>query len=27
VDTWRKTGGDELRTFYDGIRSKYGTGK
>jgi putative aldouronate transport system substrate-binding protein len=27
VDNWRKTGGDELRTFYDGIRSKYGTGK
>ncbi|WP_426504779.1 hypothetical protein ACPPVO_45115 [Dactylosporangium sp. McL0621] len=27
VANWRKTGGDELRTFYDGIRQKYGTGK
>ncbi|GAA5197532.1 extracellular solute-binding protein [Rugosimonospora acidiphila] len=27
VDTWRKQGGDALRTFYDGIRSKYGTGQ
>lgn len=27
VATWRKQGGDALRTFYDGIRSKYGTGQ
>jgi putative aldouronate transport system substrate-binding protein len=26
VNQWRKTGGDALRTFYDGIRSKYGDG-
>ncbi|GAA3452138.1 extracellular solute-binding protein [Dactylosporangium matsuzakiense] len=27
VDNWRKTGGDDLRKFYEDIRSKYGTGK
>jgi len=27
VNTWRKQGGDALRTFYDGIRTKYGTGQ
>jgi hypothetical protein len=27
VNNWRKTGGDDLRKFYDGIREKYGTGK
>ena len=27
VDTWRKQGGDQLRTFYDDIRSRYGTGQ
>jgi ABC-type glycerol-3-phosphate transport system substrate-binding protein len=27
VDNWRRTGGDELRKFYEDIRSKYGTGK
>ncbi|WP_203924394.1 hypothetical protein [Rugosimonospora africana] len=27
VATWRKQGGDALRTFYDGIRDKYGTGQ
>jgi putative aldouronate transport system substrate-binding protein len=27
VDTWRKQGGDELRTFYDDIHNKYGTGR
>jgi putative aldouronate transport system substrate-binding protein len=27
VDAWRKQGGDKLRDFYDGIRSKYGTGQ
>ncbi|GAA4249195.1 type 2 periplasmic-binding domain-containing protein [Dactylosporangium darangshiense] len=27
VATWRRTGGDDLRKFYDGIRDKYGTGK
>jgi maltose-binding protein MalE len=27
VDTWRRQGGDQLRSFYDGIRSKYGTGQ
>jgi putative aldouronate transport system substrate-binding protein len=26
VKTWRSSGGDQLRTFYDGIRSKYGDG-
>ncbi|WP_020522192.1 extracellular solute-binding protein [Catelliglobosispora koreensis] len=27
VKTWRSQGGDALRTFYDDIRSKYGTGQ
>ncbi|WP_433205933.1 extracellular solute-binding protein [Dactylosporangium sp. CS-047395] len=27
VDNWRRQGGDELRKFYEDIRSKYGTGK
>jgi ABC-type glycerol-3-phosphate transport system substrate-binding protein len=27
VATWRKQGGDALRSFYDGIRQKYGTGQ
>lgn len=27
VAAWRKQGGDALRTFYDGIRDKYGTGQ
>ena len=27
VDDWRKQGGDQLRSFYDGIRGKYGTGQ
>ena len=27
VDTWRKQGGDQLRKFYDDIRTKYGTGQ
>lgn len=26
VKTWRSSGGDQLRTFYEGIRSKYGDG-
>ena len=25
VKTWQKNGGNALRTFYDGIRSKYGS--
>ena len=25
VKNWQKNGGNALRTFYDGIRSKYGT--
>jgi ABC-type glycerol-3-phosphate transport system substrate-binding protein len=27
VDTWRKQGGDQLRAFYEDIRTKYGTGQ
>ncbi|MFI5913102.1 hypothetical protein [Dactylosporangium sp. NPDC051541] len=27
VEQWRKTGGDDLRKFYEDIRTKYGTGK
>jgi putative aldouronate transport system substrate-binding protein len=27
VAAWRKQGGDALRDFYDGIRTKYGTGQ
>ncbi|MEN3307656.1 MAG: putative aldouronate transport system substrate-binding protein [Micromonosporaceae bacterium] len=27
VATWRSQGGDALRTFYEGIRDKYGTGQ
>jgi putative aldouronate transport system substrate-binding protein len=27
VKTWQSAGGNALRTFYDGIRSKYGTGQ
>lgn len=27
VETWRKQGGDQLRTFYEDIRNNYGTGQ
>jgi putative aldouronate transport system substrate-binding protein len=27
VATWRKQGGDQLRSFYEDIRTKYGTGQ
>jgi putative aldouronate transport system substrate-binding protein len=27
VKTWKSAGGDALRTFYEGIRSQYGTGQ
>jgi ABC-type glycerol-3-phosphate transport system substrate-binding protein len=27
VDTWRRQGGDQLRAFYEDIRTKYGTGQ
>ncbi len=27
VETWRKQGGDQLRAFYEDIRTKYGTGQ
>ena len=27
VESWRKQGGDEMRTFYEGIRENNGTGQ